>query len=204
MVKVKICGITNLEDAKAAAEAGADFLGFNFYPPSPRCVEPEKVREIITRLGSCSRGVGVFVNEDPQTIKRIMETAALDVVQLHGDEDPEFCSLFDKPVIKAFRVAGKEDMAGAERFKVWATLIDGKGPGYGGTGVKSDWGLAAEAAGSHPRTFLAGGLTPENVAEAIMAVRPWGVDAASGVESEPGKKDPDKIFRFVKAAKNVS
>jgi len=202
VTKVKICGITNYEDAKVVSDESADFIGFNFYRKSPRYIEPERARDIIMRLGTCTRGVGIFVNETAENVQRIFETANLDVIQLHGDEDAEFCASFHAPVIKAFRVAGPEDLAGAEEFKVWAALVDSRTPEYGGSGVEADRELASRAAKMFPRFFLAGGLDPDNVGGAIRAVEPWGVDTASGVEKSPGIKDHDKIRKFIKAVRN--
>jgi len=206
MVKVKICGITSLGDALLAAAAGADFLGFNFYPPSPRYVEPELARRILSELSSAFQitPVGVFVNESAETIRRVAAESGVRMLQLHGDEPPEFCRLLQQPVIKALRVAGPEDADKAAGYSVHALLVDSQTPGYGGSGVAPDWRLAERIARRHERVILAGGLTPDNVAEAIAAVRPWGVDVATGVERAPGVKDPELVRRFLAAATAAS
>jgi len=204
MARVKICGITSRTDAEAAIATGADFLGFNFYPDSPRYVDPSLVRVILADLSRAVGTVGVFVNADADRIRAVGETSGVGMVQLHGDESPGFCAAMDQPVIKAFRVGGPDDLAGIEDFEVWAVLVDSRTPGYGGSGVKPDWGLAADAGRRAKKLFLAGGLDPGNVGEAIRAVRPWAVDVASGIEKEPGIKDHEKMRRFIEAVKNAS
>lgn len=206
MVKIKICGITSLGDALLAAAAGADFLGFNFYPTSPRYIAPELVRRILQELSSAFQviPVGVFVNESAETIRRVAAESGVRMIQLHGEEPPEFCRQFERPVIKALRLAGPEDVEKAAGYAVHALLVDSKTPVYGGSGVSPDWRLAERIAGRHERVILAGGLTPENVAEAIAAVKPWGVDVASGVEREPGVKDAELVRRFIAAATATS
>lgn len=201
MVRVKICGITNLADARHAVACGADALGFVFHPGSPRYVAPETVREIIAALPPLLTSVGLFVNQPPA---RMLETArfcGLDVLQLHGDEPPESCSLPPYRVIKALRVRGAESLDQHDKYPVAALLLDAWVPGeYGGTGQVFDWPLAAEVARSRP-VILAGGLTPDNVAAAVGAVRPYAVDVSSGVEAAPGRKDPDKVAAFIRYAK---
>ena len=204
MVRVKICGITSRADAEAAIAAGADFLGFNFYPDSPRYVEPSLVRVILADLSRPVGTVGVFVNADADRVRATCETSGVGMVQLHGDETPEFCAAMDRPVLKAVRIGGPEDLSGIEEYKVWAMLADSRTPGFGGSGVKPDWALAADAARRTNRLFLAGGLSPENVGEAIRAVQPWAVDVSSGIEKEPGIKDHEKMRRFIQAVKNAS
>lgn len=205
MVKIKICGITDLADAVAAAEAGADFLGFNFYPPSPRFIDPVAAQAILKEIGPrVSATVGVFVNETLAKIAATVLTSGVDLVQLHGDEPPAFCDQIGRPVIKALRVGGRQDLEGMEKYKVWGILIDSRTPEFGGSGRRPDWALAAEAGRRCERLILAGGLTPENVGEAIRAARPWAVDAASGLESRPGHKDRVKIKQFIEAVKNVA
>lgn len=202
-VRVKICGITRLEDALAAAEAGADALGFNLWPGSRRHVDPEAAREIVGRLPPFVTPVGVFVNQPPTEVLHLAALARVTVVQLHGDEEPRECAGHVMPVIKAFRVAGPADLEEIPRYhRAAAVLLDGKGEGFGGTGRGFDWALARSVPGGKP-VILAGGLTPENVAEAVRAVRPWAVDVASGVESAPGVKDRERMARFVRAAKEA-
>jgi phosphoribosylanthranilate isomerase len=205
MVRVKICGITNLEDALAAVEAGADALGFNFYPKSPRSIEPERARAIIERLPPFVTPVGVFVNEyDLEAIARVVTCARLAVVQLHGDEPPAFCRQVAERwrVIKAVRVASEIDPRGLADYSVHALLLDAARPGaYGGTGERFNWELARRVARVVPTLILAGGLSPENVAEAIRLVRPYAVDVCTGVEARPGKKDPERMRAFIAVAK---
>jgi len=202
-VRVKICGLTRRKDAEAAVELGADLLGFNFYPRSPRYVDPSLARSILADLPRAAGTVGVFVNEEAARIIAVTAAAGVAMAQLHGDETAEFCAGLPLPAIKAVRVGGADDLAGIEKYRVWAILIDSKTPGFGGSGEKPDWGLAAQAGGKC-RLILAGGLCPDNVAEAIGAVKPWGVDVASGVESAPGIKDAEKMKRFIEAVRNVS
>jgi phosphoribosylanthranilate isomerase len=207
MVRVKICGITQLEDALAAAEAGADALGFNFYAKSPRCVSLAKAAGILKKLPPFVGRVGVFVNPTQGEVERALSSMRLDWLQFHGDEDFDFVSRFPADmVIKAFRVKGKADLKGFNPFVGSAAfLLDAHHAGaYGGTGKVFSWDLALEAKKRFGRpVILAGGLTPENVAEAVRKVKPWAVDTASGVESAPGKKDKDKMRRFIRAAKEA-
>lgn len=212
-MRVKVCGITRLEDAQAALKAGADFLGFNFYPSSPRYLAPGRAAEIIAALPVAARTVGVFVNADLATVQSIAALCRLDYIQLHGDEPPEFVQALSPRAFKALRprsVAEAEVAAavyaslGPAEADAPLLLVDAYQAGrYGGTGEKGDWALAAGLASRYRRLLLAGGLTPENVAEAVRQVRPWGVDVASGVESAPGIKDHDKIRRFIQEAKRA-
>ena len=197
---VKICGVTRVEDALAAAEAGADFVGINFYPHSPRCVTPERAAEIVQALPQGVKAVGVFVNESPERINRIAAQAGLQLVQLHGAETPEDANQIRLPVIKALRIEGESDLAAAEAYKVDLFLIDTPSDLWGGSGKTGDWKIAAEAS-KRLRAFLAGGLTPENVAEAVRTVSPYGVDVSSGVESSPGIKDHTRIALFIECAR---
>ncbi len=204
-VKVKICGITNWADARAACEAGADFLGFNFYPPSPRYVTPRKARTIVRRLPETVAAVGVFVNEPEEAILRTARLVGLKYVQLHGDESPAVVShlrrlLHPAKVIKAIRVRRKIRAASLIRFqKASAILLDGfDAHRRGGTGKTFNWSLVRHAS-ARRRLFLAGGLTPENVAEAIRTAQPYAIDLCSGLESKPGKKDPAKIQALMRA-----
>lgn len=203
MTLVKICGITNLTDAQAAIDAGADALGFNFFEGSPRYLKPEAAGAIIRRLPPDILCVGVFVNESRDVIERAVAESGVDVVQLHGDETPEFCEgLHGLRVIKAFR--GRQDFApqSVAAHKAEAILFDAyNARGWGGTGVTCDWEMARRVRDIAPQLWLAGGLTPDNVAEAIATVGPWGVDVCSGVESAPGRKDVALMRRFVAAAR---
>jgi phosphoribosylanthranilate isomerase len=205
MTKIKICGIKKLSDALAAMDAGADLIGFNFYPKSPRYVEVGLCRGIMSVMRTCGghiRYVGVFVNASVGEIHATMETCGLSLAQLHGDETPELLQELDGRGFKAFRGVPEN----IDRFagkRVPAFLLDASVKGvYGGSGVTADWSMATELAKSHP-LLLAGGLTPENVADAVRQVKPWGVDVASGVESEPGRKDAAKMAAFVHAVKTV-
>ena len=203
MVKIKICGITNREDALHAVACGADALGFVFYEKSPRCIEPEQARAIIAALPPFVASVGLFVNERPQRIEEIAAFCSLGLVQLHGDESPEACLIPGRRVIKALRVRDAQSLERAADYAVAGLLLDAWVPGtYGGTGHTFNWQLAARVARQRP-VILAGGLTPENVAEAARAVRPYAVDVSSGVEAAPGKKDPEKVAAFIRAAKGT-
>ncbi len=233
MTFVKICGITNLEDAEVALRAGADLLGFILYPKSPRYVEPAQVQEILRALrlkledwrpapNSISnlqsspftppRYVGVFVNEPAARIKEIMTVTGLDYAQLHGDEPPTALAALAGVAYKALRPADHaQALAEAEAYASLGPttgprwLIDAYDPhAYGGTGKRADWTTAAQLARQYPGLLLAGGLTPDNVAAAVAAVRPWGVDVASGVEAEPGRKDHGKVEAFVTRVKMKS
>jgi phosphoribosylanthranilate isomerase len=204
MVKVKICGITNLDDARHAATCGADALGFVFFPGSPRCITPEAARSIIADLPPLLTTVGLFVNEATQRIRDIADFCGLDVLQLHGDEAPEDCRLSPHRVLKALRVKDAASLLGHEQYQVAALLLDAWVAGaYGGTGESFNWQLAAHVAKARP-VLLAGGLTPENVAEAVRTVRPYGVDVSSGVELSPGRKDPQKVADFIAAVRRLS
>ena len=201
--RVKICGITNLDDAHHAATCGADALGFVFYPGSPRFVDPDAARRIIAELPPLVTAVGLFVNEVPERIREVVDFCGLNTVQLHGDEEPDQCCYPPCRVIKAFRL--KSDMQNSlfASYPVSALLLDAFVPDqFGGTGHRCDWGQAATVASQH-RVILAGGLDPENVAEAVRQVRPYGVDVSSGVEEKPGKKDPEKVARFIRVAKEA-
>jgi len=206
MTKIKICGIKTLPDALAAIEPGADFLGFNFYSKSARFIETDICAEITSVLKQEHpeiQLVGVFVNSPVEAIKQILETCSLDLAQLHGDETPEILNALYGKAFKAFRGVPQQ-VNGFAREQAPALLVDAAVKGsYGGTGVKADWFAAAELAKRYPM-LLAGGLTPENVAEAVRQVRPWGVDVASGVEASPGVKDAGKIKAFVHAVKKES
>ena len=203
MTIIKICGIKTLPDALAAIEAGADYLGFNFYPKSIRFIEKSTCAEItpvLKREHPHIKLVGVFVNSSVEEIKDILQTCHLDLAQLHGDETPETFAQLIPYAFRAFRGI-PESNTGYERNESPLMLIDAAVKGiYGGSGVTADWTAAAELAKKYP-LLLAGGLTPENVADAVRQVRPWGVDVASGVESAPGEKDAGKMSAFVKAVR---
>ena len=188
MTKVKICGITNIGDATLSVDLGADALGFVFYKDSPRCVREDVAREIIRQLPSSVSSVGVFVNGKEDSIRQISEFCGLDLLQFHGDESPDFCTQFDKRLIKAFRVRDKKDLEFISLYKVSAILLDTYYENiYGGGGKIFNWQLAVEAKRFSSRVILAGGLSPDNISKAIQAVNPFGVDVSSGIESEPGK-----------------
>jgi phosphoribosylanthranilate isomerase len=205
MTIVKICGIKTLSEARAALEAGADYLGFNFFPKSVRFIEVREfaaIASIMKKEKPSIKLVGVFVNSPADEIRSLLETGALDLAQLHGDESPEFCAAFGNKAFKAYR---RLPDAGAKvyfRNEAPALLVDANVSGsYGGTGLTADWPAAAGLAKRYP-LFLAGGLNPDNVAEAVKQVNPWGVDVASGVESTPGKKDMGKMISFVQAVRS--
>ncbi|MHC4984101.1 MAG: phosphoribosylanthranilate isomerase [Planctomycetota bacterium] len=204
MVKVKICGITNATDALAAASAGADAIGFNFWPRSPRYIEPQEVLPIRLSLPPFLATVGVFVDKEPEQVREIMEYCGLDYAQLHGHENRAHIGrLKGLRIIKAIRVRSDEDLNQLERYDVKGFLLDTYAPGRpGGTGETFDWSLA-RAASSRAKIILAGGLTAENVAEAIQTARPFAVDVASGVEELPGKKSRKLLNEFVYVAKSV-
>ncbi len=205
MTKIKICGIKTVTDALAAMEAGADLIGFNFYPKSPRCIDVGRCRDIMSVMRKYGHVtyVGVFVNASAAEIHATMETVGLSIAQLHGDETPEMLRALDGKAFKAFRGVPAE-VNGFARSESPALLVDAAVKGvYGGSGVTADWSAAAELAKQFP-LLLAGGLTPENVADAVRQVRPWGVDVASGVESAPGEKDAKKMKAFVNAVRSAT
>ena len=202
-MKVKICGITSLEDALMAVEAGADALGFVFFDKSPRHMEPERAARIIAGLPPFVQVVGLFVNAELDFVNATADSCGLDIVQLHGDESPAYCQLVRRRVMKAFRVRGMESLVPMKDYSVAAFLLDAYSPNaYGGTGACFDWdcAVAAKAGG---RIILAGGLDPDNVASAVSKVAPYGVDVSSGVELSPGRKDPEKVRRFIQEAKKA-
>jgi phosphoribosylanthranilate isomerase len=209
MVKIKICGITNLEDGRAAIDAGADMLGINFYKPSPRYVAPDAARALINELRSCRpvEMVGVFVNETIESVIDIAMLTGIDVVQLHGDESPAFCEEINTRdglrVIKALRTPEEFIPGDAQKYPVHAIILDAFHRSLrGGTGQTVDFKIARETRRLVPRLFLSGGLSAENVAGAIREVGPYAVDACSLLESAPGKKDPARIRAFVAAVHN--
>ena len=200
-VRIKICGITNEEDGLAAAKFGADALGFVF-APSPRRISVERAREIIKVLPPLVQTVGVFVNEDPEKVLSTAAACGLDILQFHGDESATYCSNFDRRVIKAVWLQSRDDLDNLPKYVnvVDALLLDTYVANkLGGTGITFDWKLAVEARG-YGRIILAGGLNPENVAAAISMVKPYAVDASSGLEQSPGVKDHEKMAKFIREA----
>jgi phosphoribosylanthranilate isomerase len=203
-VIVKICGITNAPDALAAVEAGADALGFMFYEPSPRHVSIREATEIIRQLPPFIIKVGVFVDAAEDLVVRAIGDCGLNMLQFHGHETPEYCGQFGLMSLKAFRIRDAESLKALPEYPTEAWLLDAfVADKPGGTGEKFNWDLAIEAKKLGRPIFLAGGLTPENVAEAVQKVQPYGVDVSSGVEAAPGKKDHDKVREFIRAAKSV-
>ena len=206
MVLVKVCGITNLDDALAAADAGADALGFNFYRRSPRYLAPLVARPIVDHLRESYPEVltvGVFVNESLEVINEIAEAAGVSALQLHGNESPEYCeALKDRYLIKAFSTSKEFVPEQVLDYAVQAIMLDAVAKdAFGGTGKLSNWSVARQTRALVPRLFLAGGLSPENVAEAISQVNPYAVDACSRLESGPGQKDHAKVRAFVAAVR---
>jgi phosphoribosylanthranilate isomerase len=204
-VRVKICGTTNTGDALAAVEAGADALGFVFFERSPRHVSLATAAEIIRALPPFVARVGVFVDAPADFVRRAVSECGLDTLQFHGGESPEFCGKFSPlKVYKAFRVGGSEMLRALPAFATDAWLLDSHVAGQpGGTGARFNWEIAVEAAKLGRPIILAGGLSPDTVAEAVQKVRPWAVDVVSGVESAHGHKDPAKLRAFIAAAKSV-
>ncbi len=204
MIKIKVCGITNLDDALAAVELGVDALGFNFYKKSPRFIEPQRAAQIINQLPPFTVPVGIFVNEREERIREITSQACIQGIQLHGDETPEFCQRFGNRVIKAFQVKDKESLKHMSHYRVSSYLLDSYREGLrGGTGEIFDWHLAVVAK-TFGRIILAGGLTADNVVEAVKLVQPYGVDVCGGVEREKGMKDHGKMKKFVTAVRRAA
>jgi len=214
MIKIKICGIRTLDEALAVIEAGADILGFNFYPSSPRYIKPGDCMRLVVRLETALREgmakiilAGVFVNAEPYFIHAVFRDCHLDHIQLSGDEPPEDLELLGDLAYKVLRPTTEEELFEAvsrypRRTMAPAWLIDTYRPGqYGGTGQPVDWNLARKLAEQAP-IILAGGLRADNVAQALRQVKPWGVDVASGVESAPGVKDMEKVAEFVRAVRS--
>jgi phosphoribosylanthranilate isomerase len=202
-MRIKICGITNLGDALAAAELGADALGFVFYKESPRAVETGAVRDIIRRLPPFITTVGVFADWDAASVEKAAGECGLDLIQLQGDEPPELCARFGSRAIKAIRMKDRGSLDRMASYSVRAFVLDAYQKGqFGGTGKTFDWDLAIEAK-RNGRVILAGGLTPENVGSAIEKVNPFAVDVSSGVEIRTGKKDFGKVRRFIDNAREA-
>ncbi|HEX3018730.1 MAG TPA: phosphoribosylanthranilate isomerase [Chitinispirillaceae bacterium] len=201
--RIKICGITRLEDAKVAANLGVDALGFIFYQKSPRFVMPEQAANIIMQLPPMVNRVGVFVNENYDNIMKIVRQTGIDTVQLHGDETPDFCSSIPLPVIKSFSVRPQTDLSELKNYKTQGILLDTwSGQMQGGTGKTFDWNIARKACVMFKNVVLAGGLGPTNLEDALKIVDPFAVDINSGVEIMPGVKNPHKIRDVVKIVRN--
>ena len=200
--KVKICGLTSLEQALSCAELGADWIGLNCWPGSSRYIPPEEACEIVSTLPESVTTVGIFVNESPESLQKIMSVIGLDLAQLHGDESSELTAKLGVPFFKAFRVSPEFKLEQIQKFRKEYFLLDAFSKNhYGGSGQKLDWDLASIASGLG-KLILAGGLTPENVAEAVKIVQPWAVDVCSGVESEPGIKDLWRVEKFIRNIRN--
>jgi phosphoribosylanthranilate isomerase len=203
MVRVKICGITNPEDALMAVDAGADALGFVFHEKSPRFITPDKAAEIIRELPPFVTTVGLFVNPDIGFVNSTTDRCGLDIVQLHGEETADFCSRVNRRVVKVFRIRNEESLVAIKDYRVSGFLLDAySAEAYGGTGKTFNWDFARDAKKFGP-VVLAGGLTPENVMQAVEHVMPYAVDVSSGVEAAPGKKDSCKVIEFIKRAKGL-
>ncbi len=208
MVRVKVCGITNLVDAEKALEYGADALGFNFYPPSPRSIEPEKARAILRALPQGVCNVAVLVNEPRERVSEILAQGELEAgkraysaVQFHGEESAAYCRGWPLKVIKAFRLKEKKSLVAIEQFPADFYLLDSWSPGYGGSGAVFPWDWLEEVQSG--KLILSGGLSIENVVEAVRRIEPYGVDVCSGVEKHPGIKDHAKLKEFILAAKSA-
>ena len=202
MTRVKFCGLRHKDDIADAVALGVDALGFVFYEPSSRSVAPEDAATLTRAVPAFLTRVGLFVNENAETIKRIFKIARLNLIQYHGEESPEFCDSVGLPYIKAFRVQQDMDIRGAmDRYpNASGFLLDAYVKGQpGGTGERFDWGLIPR---SYAPIILAGGLTPDNAKDAIEQVAPWALDVSGGIESKPGRKDPDKMARFMDACRN--
>lgn len=204
MIRIKICGITNLHDALAAVAAGADALGFIFHPESPRNISREQATAIIRDLPPLIQTVGLFVNKEADFVNTTTESCGLDIVQLHGEETPDFCAAINRRVIKAFRVKDQSTIRELSSYNVSGYLLDAWSPAaHGGTGETFNWEIAAVASADNRRIILAGGLTPENVTAAVRNVKPYAVDVSSGVEALPGRKDTEKIYSFIQKAREA-
>lgn len=208
MVKVKVCGITRLQDAERALDLGADALGFNFYPPSPRCLTPEQARVMLEQLPAGGCKVAVFVNEPKERVREILSCgrsadgqSLYTGLQFHGEEDAFYCRGWEMKIVKTFRIREKSSLDALQGFPADFFLLDSWSPGYGGSGARFPWewleGLSRE------KLILSGGLDVENVATAIHLIQPYGVDVCSSVESRPGIKDHAKLKDFIAAAKSA-
>jgi phosphoribosylanthranilate isomerase len=202
MTRVKFCGFTHQDDVAQAVALGADALGFVFYGPSSRYVSPEHAQTLTRSVPAFVTRVGLFVDEEAETVQRIFEIARLNLIQYHGEESPEFCDAIGLPYIKAFRVRKGMDLrTEMDRYpNASGFLLDAYVKGQpGGTGERFDWELIPQ---SHAPIILAGGLTPDNAKDAIDQVAPWALDVSGGIETKPGRKDPDKMARFMNACRN--
>ncbi|MFQ5900464.1 MAG: phosphoribosylanthranilate isomerase [Thermodesulfobacteriota bacterium] len=205
MINVKICGVTNIDDALMVCDAGADVVGFVFYDKSPRYLSPSLAAKIVKQLPPFLTTVGVFVDQKGVYIREVLEETGIDIIQLHGNETPGFCSGFGKRVIKAFRVKdnGQNIISEFSRYRTSAYLLDTYQEDIpGGTGMVFDWDKAIEAKG-FGRVILSGGLNPDNIRDAVKMVKPYAVDVSSGVEVRPGKKDENKVRAFICRAKGA-
>lgn len=207
-VRVKICGITNLDDARAAVDAGAHALGFIFFSGSPRYITPPAASRIIAQLPPFVSKVGVFVNEPIAPLLEVANSVGIDTIQLHGTEAPNYCENLPGQrlkIIKAFRIKDQSSLGPIRDYRASAFLLDSFVPGQlGGTGAKFNWDLAIQASAFGTPIILAGGLVPENVRDAVSKVAPYGVDVSSGIESSPGRKDHAKLRAFISAALSAS
>lgn len=203
MVKIKICGITNMKDAAEASKLGADYLGFIFYRNSPRNITMKKAREIITNLNNPKiRKVGVFVNESIRAVNKTLQFCGLDLAQLHGDETEEYCRMLDAHLIKAFRIKKKEDiMNKIKNYNTQYIMLDTYSENFGGAGKRFDWSIAKQVI-KRKKTFLAGGINERNIEEAIL-LRPYAVDVCSGAELFPGKKDLRKMKAIIEKVRKI-
>ncbi len=205
MTRIKICGLTRLEDALWAARCGADLLGFICWPGSSRYIAPAPLAELTQELraqGCRALRVGVFVGQEPAHVRDVAARSALDLIQLHGGESAEYAAALGLPYLLARPVRAADDLAGLDGYAPWGWLLDSYDPERpGGTGQPWRWGLLQQASHVHGRVLLAGGLAPENVRAAIRAAHPWGVDVATGVERAPGIKDPARVAAFIQAVR---
>ena len=203
MTRVKVCGITNLEDAWTAIEAGTDALGFVFVPNTPRYIKPDDAKAIMRQIPPLVTTIGLFVNAGGTQIRDVAKKCRLDAIQLHGNESPELCHSLNLRIIKAFRIKESEPLNILSKFQVDAYLLDTYVKGkLGGTGKTFDWNLAYRAK-KYGQIILAGGLNPSNVSTAINQVKPYAVDVSSGVEAEPGRKDPKKVRDFIRTVRET-
>jgi phosphoribosylanthranilate isomerase len=204
MIRIKICGITSLEDAQLAVELGANALGFIFYSKSPRNVSIQAAANICAALPPFVSRVGVFVNEIEYTIEKVLQECGIDTLQFHGDEPPGFCQKFPAKSIKAFQLQNEESLRQISDYDVDAWLLDSYSPDVrGGSGKVFNWDLAIEAKKLGKPIILSGGLTPDNVVSAVQKIQPYAIDVSSGVELSPGKKDADKLRAFFKACRSL-
>jgi len=203
LVKVKICGITNLEDALVSFFSGAAAIGFVFYKKSPRYIRPEKAANIVRILPKSIKRVGVFVDEEVSTVKKIAKLCGLDMLQFHGHETVQYCKKFkDYQVIKTFRISSPENLVGMNRYKTFAYLFDSFSKSkFGGTGKRFNWKILASAVCRKPKVFISGGLTSSNVMKAVKLLKPDWVDVSSSLELKPGKKNHKEIQKFIHAAR---